>query len=246
MTSLSPRKTFKGTEFNVFSWTAAMDCWSFSLPAGRQFSCPFATDNLPETICGSCYAMSGNYIFAHVQRTQHARFAWLKHELDHNFDNFVDYMVDSIKALTGKVGFFRWHDSGDIFSPKYADAITKICERLPRIRFWIPTRSSDAFGRHPSMERLLKLKNVIVRKSSVFFDKGVNSEVFVYSSSVAKDETMLKGHIVCPKSKNHTSCSTEGCRKCWHKTVKRVAYIYHGYKITDKIKEKRTLYVLPS
>jgi hypothetical protein len=38
-------------------------------------------------------------------------------------------------------GGFRWHVSGDLFSPEYANWIAMVCSEAPAVDFWIYTRS---------------------------------------------------------------------------------------------------------
>ncbi len=40
-------------------------------------------------------------------------------------------------------GGFRWHVSGDVFSPEYAQFIERVCRKSPHVRHWIYTRSFD-------------------------------------------------------------------------------------------------------
>lgn len=45
-------------------------------------------------------------------------------------------------------GGFRWHVSGDVFSPEYAEWIADVCAEAPEVPFWIYTRSfGDAYLR---------------------------------------------------------------------------------------------------
>lgn len=55
---------------------------------------------------------------------------------------------------------FRWHVSGDIFSPEYAYFILTVCRRMPEIMSWIYTRSYDYIG------PLLKASNLVVNLSA--------------------------------------------------------------------------------
>lgn len=110
---------------------------------------------LQQAVCQYCYAEGGQYGTAGVQFAQAVTYAWTLSALQDG--SFVDVMVHAIenadyKLDGGKVDknvyepetfpgrFFRWHDSGDIFSPKHLEALVEIARRCPTIHFWAPTR----------------------------------------------------------------------------------------------------------
>lgn len=64
------------------------------------------------------------------------------------------------KWISGKVTSFRWHVSGDVFSPVYAEWIVDVCLAAPNVRFWIYTRSLWA------VELLQTAKNLVVNISA--------------------------------------------------------------------------------
>jgi hypothetical protein len=68
-------------------------------------------------------------------------------------------------------GYFRIHDSGDMYNDAYFQAWLKICRELPSVRFWAPTRMWV-------VERGLKLssvmsvpENLALRPSSLHFSE---------------------------------------------------------------------------
>jgi hypothetical protein len=61
-------------------------------------------------------------------------------------------------------GGFRWHVSGDVFSPEYARWITQVCQWSPRVRHWIYTRSFD-FVEHLMPASTLRGGNLVINLS---------------------------------------------------------------------------------
>jgi len=132
----SPRFQHNGKSYALLTWTSAMSCWSWSLPAGRDGACP-AEHRGPNSICSSCYAQQGNYLFRNVQETQAARFAFLKSDPAHFADILVRFLhIDDHS-------FFRVHDSGDFHSLGSIHMWTRIVDRCPATRFWFPTRTHN-------------------------------------------------------------------------------------------------------
>lgn len=130
----SPRFQHAGQSYALLTWTSAMACWSWSLPAGREGACP-AEHRGPNSICSSCYAQQGNYLFRNVRETQAARFAFLKSDPNH----FADILVRFLHLEDPS--FFRVHDSGDFHSLPTIHLWRSIVDRCPSTRFWFPTRT---------------------------------------------------------------------------------------------------------
>ena len=132
--------------------------------------------------------------------------------------DWVDWMV----ALIGrkeKSGFFRWHDSGDLQSMEHLQSIIEIANRLPSIRFWLPTREIG-----------LMLKFVRVHGSDSIPD---NLTIRVSAAMVGGDAVSIDGcytsrvdaHGTCPAPKQGNQCVD--CRACWSKSVNCVTYSLH-------------------
>lgn len=221
---------------SLFTWTSAMDCWSFSLPAGKDGACPMAIENDPQSICSKCYAMTGRYVFSNIIKSQYIRFGWVKESLLNK--TFINDMTNKIGALTPNA-YFRWHDSGDLFSLEYLQAVTQICNNLPHIKFWVPTRAWRFPHWKSALSRLDSLSNVVVRYSALYTN---DHSPFVSScgSTVIDDISKLPPiHTICPKTLNHSSCGKENCRSCWDKNSNKIAYLEHGYAVTQRIKNVR-------
>lgn len=138
MSSCKTKITYNGITTSLLTWTSTMDCWSFSLPAGKEGACPMSTKG---GICKSCYAKGSRYILDNVARAQWTRFEWLKALLQTE-EGRASFILIMVEALNKNVSnsYFRWFDSGDFFSPHLIDCVGEICRQTPNIRHWIPTR----------------------------------------------------------------------------------------------------------
>src|SRR3954454_20846157 len=144
---------------------------SWSLPAHK--ACPRANG----TICDSCYASKGCYRYSSTQNAQNARFAWTVESMRSPAGRaqWIAAMIAGIRQ--SGCSYFRVHDSGDMFNVAYAECWYAVCQALPAIRFWIPTRSwqqpnSPLPVFDPllnTLRRLATLPNVTVRPSALDF-----------------------------------------------------------------------------
>lgn len=229
----------RGHKAALLSFTSAMSCWSFSIPAGE--TCPFKVDSSPENICHGCYAQLNRYNMPNVLNAQWVRYMWLKDNIKTNFDYLVTTMTMAIKKYTDN-GYFRVHDSGDFFHPRYIDLWYEVCQSLPKIKFWFPTRTWDHKGQlslvwKNAITRLAALPNVTIRPSAINFnDPSPKVEYLSAGSTVVSDDRSYgRKHLfidgqyttICPKSKFGGDCEGNSCRSCWD-SDKSVAYIVHG------------------
>ena len=166
---------------NLLSSPSKMPCNSFNIPAWKY--CPAAKvlmnlakkakKVLDNVICSSCYALKGFYQMPNVAQSLQSRAQFITDSIKKdNGDSFVAEMVRQIRAkYYNKKGekkklkncdtdLFRVHDSGDLFSAKYIDCWFRICQALPDIRFWFPTREYARQDQMPHLQRLASLKNV--------------------------------------------------------------------------------------
>ena len=110
-----------------------MPGYGYSLPA-EECQTGSKLRVLPGTPCSGCYARKGRYVFPKVQAALYRRFRAIDHPL------WVDAMVRLINHYSRKVGYFRWHDSGDIQSLAHLEAIARICALTPSVKHWLPTQ----------------------------------------------------------------------------------------------------------
>jgi hypothetical protein len=129
--------------------------------------------------------------------------------------------------------FFRWFDSGDMYTLGLAEKMLEVMVRTPWCKHWLPTR----MHKFPKFQRVLAemqaLKNVMVRFSS----DSVNGEYIkkLHGSVIIPDiESVKKGMTLCRAYENSGKCN--GCRACYDKKVKVIAYPAHGVKMHKVIR----------
>src|SRR6185369_7302967 len=122
-------------------------------------------------------AAKGCYRYSSTQNAQAVRFDWTVKSMRSSAGRaqWIAAMVAGI-AQSG-CAYFRIHDSGDMFSPDYALCWQAVCQAMPSIRFWIPTRSWQQ-PKSPlpvfdpllnTLRKLATLANVTVRPSALDF-----------------------------------------------------------------------------
>lgn len=195
------------------------------------------------TICGNCYAGKGAYAWAPVKRAQDARFklAIAAATVPAQGDEFVALMIDAIngealrqqrryyrevskgiRAMGTFQAVFRVHDSGDLFSPQYTALWVRICEALPDVNFWFPTRQWRSKNLHmlAVLTTLATLPNVSVRPSALRFEDAAP----VIEGLSAGTTATATGGFTCPAPTQGGACLD--CRACWTKDVE-VSYHKH-------------------
>lgn len=181
----------------------------------------------PELVaaCQGCYAREGNYRFENVKAPRrHNREDWKRDEWE----------ADMIGALA-REDFFRWLDSGDLYSLDLAWKVYTVMALTPWCKHWLPTRmlKFDKFAEVFAAMR--ELPNVALRFSSDAVDGGFvpgrHGSTIVPSKAAAPP-----GVHVCEAYEHGGKCS--GCRVCWDPTVPVVAYVAHGQRMGRVIRIK--------
>ncbi len=194
-----------------------MPAKSWSLPAIT--TCPASID--PETkelvdVCSDCYADKGFYNMPSVQAPR------LHNMKDWKRDGWVDDMVEALE----KQKFFRWFDSGDVYTVGLAKKIFKVIERTPNCKHWLPSKMYKFKKFDKIFNKINSLPNVSVRFSSdSILGSRINIKGFATSTVVPEGTLAVSNAWLCPSSKNGGKCGT--CRACWNKEIKTVAYIHH-------------------
>jgi hypothetical protein len=188
-------------------------------------TCPGSKDNTGNLVpaCQGCYATTGNYRFANVKKPREFnREDWKR-------DDWVDDMVQSLENSR----YFRWFDSGDMYTLQLACKIYAVMKATPWVKHWLPTRMHKFNKYKTIIERMQGLPNVVVRFSS----DSVTGEVIegLNTSTIISHESQLKNvDGICQAYKHEGKCN--GCRACWDKDVKVIAYKAHGVKMAKVIK----------
>ena len=168
---------------------------------------------IPGSVCFDCYALKANYQYPSVTKAHEKR------EKSLSSLSWADSMV--LQIAKTKNPYFRWHDAGDLQSFQHLLDIVSIAERLPGVKFWLPTREKalvlryrESFGDFPS--------NLCVRLSSAMIDAKPLDHFENTSTVHSKAEP---AGYECPAYKQGNKC--QDCRACWDKSVKNVSYKKH-------------------
>jgi hypothetical protein len=131
--------------------------------------------------------------------------------------------------------YFRWFDSGDLYSLGLATKILEVAKATPWCNHWIPTRMHKFSKFHEVLSELEALPNVVIRRSSDSVTGGTVEGA--YTSTIVPDDSMApKGSEVCKAYTREGKCGD--CRACWSKEVSIVAYVAHGRSMSKVLKDK--------
>ena len=173
--------------------------------------------------CKGCYATTGNYNYPNVKAPRlHNRDDW-------QCTDWCDAMV----ALLDKDRYFRWFDSGDMYTLALAEKMLEVMQRTPWVKHWLPTRMHKFPKFRQVLEAMQALPNVSVRYSSDNVNgeyiEGLHGSVIVPTADDVTD-----GMTLCKAYDNAGKCN--GCRACYDKGVSVIAYPAHGAKMRKVIR----------
>jgi hypothetical protein len=196
---------------------------SWSLQAGA--TCPGSFTKGGELVpaCDGCYAKNGNYRFPAVKNNRaFNREDWKR----------ADWVANMVEMLDSH-RYFRWFDSGDMYSLELAEKILAVMRQTPWCRHWLPTRMAK-FEKFATVIRNMRdLSNVSVRFSSDSvtgeFTPGVHGSTIIPDASQAPD-----GVTVCHAYDRGGKC--DGCRACWNRDIPVIGYVAHGVKMKKVIR----------
>ena len=206
------------------SKASKMPCRSWSLQALDTCPASIGTDGELVDACKGCYATDGNYRFSNVKAPRlHNREDWQK-------SDWVDAMV----AELDNDRYFRWFDSGDMYSLKLAEKIYAVMVATPWTRHWLPTRMHKFAKFADILTKMEALPNVVVRLSS----DSINGDIIAgnTTSTIIPTISHRKPKMtICEAYEREGKCAT--CRACWDKDIEVVAYVAHGRKMAKQIKD---------
>jgi hypothetical protein len=173
--------------------------------------------------CKGCYATTGNYNYPNVKAPRlHNRTDW----------ECIDW-CDAMVALLDKDRYFRWFDSGDMYTLALAEKMLEVMQRTPWVKHWLPTRMHKFPKFRQVLETMQALPNVSVRYSS----DSVNGEYIegLHGSVIIPTiDDATPAMSVCMAYEHAGKCN--GCRACWDKGVNVIAYPAHGAKMRKVIR----------
>lgn len=206
-----------------FSKPSKMPCRSWSLQA--LDTCPASKKADGELVdaCKGCYATTGFYAMGSVKAPrEHNREDWKNSD-----------WVDVMAAELDNDRYFRWFDSGDLYSLALAEKVLEVMRRTPWCNHWLPTRMHKFDKFRPVLAEMEKLPNVVVRLSSDSVTGETVQGAATSSTIIPTVSHSLPSMSVCEAYERGGKCAT--CRLCWSKDVAVVAYPAHGKKMLKHI-----------
>ena len=205
------------------SRTSKLGTFSWSLQALETCPGSIGDNGALVAACQGCYATTGNYRFANVKAPREFNKAdWQRPE----------WVADMVAALQNE-RYFRWFDSGDMYSLALAEKMLQVMEATPWCHHWLPTRMAkfDKFKR--VIAAMQALPNVMVRFSADSVDgtftAGVHGSVIIPSV-----DDVPAGVFVCGAYANDGKCGS--CRACYSKDIPVIAHPAHGKKMAKVIR----------
>jgi hypothetical protein len=196
---------------------------SWSLNALETCQGSIGADGELVPACKGCYATTGNYRFSNVKAPRDFN------KKDWQRDGWINDMVQALDNSR----FFRWFDSGDMYSIELAWKIYTVMLRTPHVKHWLPTRMHKFKKYESVINHMQQLPNVVVRLSS----DSVSGETVqgITTSTIFSDDSQLTSDMVECKAYEHDG-KCNGCRACYSKDVPVIAYKAHGKKMAKVIK----------
>lgn len=187
---------------------------SWSLEAIKTCPASIGADGQLVDACKGCYATQGNYRYPNVKAPR------VENKTDWQRAEWVADMVQELDSDR----YFRWFDSGDVYSLKLAEKILEVMEKTPWVKHWLPTRMHKFEKFAGVFSKMRALPNVAVRFSS----DSVTGEYVegLHGSTILPDATAPNGVTVCRAYDHGGKCN--GCRACYDPKVSVIGYVAHG------------------
>lgn len=171
--------------------------------------------------CQGCYATTGNYNYPNVKAPR------IENREDWQRDSWVSDMVSVLESQR----YFRWFDSGDMYSLGLAEKILEVMKSTPWVKHWLPTRMLKFKKFEAVISEMQALPNVMVRFSS---DSVMGEYTLGLHGSTISPTIENAPGFVCKAYEHGGKCN--GCRACYDKTIPLISYIAHGKKMGKVIK----------
>lgn len=195
-----------------------MPCRSWSLQALSTCPGSVGADGALVPACSGCYATTGNYNFPNVKGPRvHNKEDWKR-----------DAWADDMVAELDNDRYFRWFDSGDMYSLKLAQKMLDVMKRTPWVQHWLPTRMHKFAKFAEVIAQMQQLPNVVVRLSSDSIT-GETIQGATTSTIIPTVDDATDSMTVCDAYERDGKCGS--CRACWSKDAKVIAYPQHGKKM---------------
>jgi hypothetical protein len=175
--------------------------------------------------CKGCYATTGNYNYPNVKAPREFNRAdWQR----------VEWVDDMVQEL-GKDRYFRWLDSGDLYSLALAEKVFEVMQRTPWCSHWLPTR----MHKFPKFLQVLRAMQALPNVSVRFSADSITGEYIpgLHGSVIGPSAETFQEHAgasLCRAYEHGGKCN--GCRACWDKSVNLICYPAHGQKMARVIR----------
>lgn len=188
-------------------------------------TCPASVKDNGELVdaCKGCYATTGNYNYPNVKLPR------ALNKEDWKRDQWVSDMLIALDSSR----YFRFFDSGDMYSLELAEKILELCTKATWVKFWIPTRMYKFKKFQSVIDKMQALPNVVVRLSSDSV-QGQTIEGLTTSTIFSEESQLPDNATICRAYEHDGKCN--GCRACYSKDVPLIAYKSHGVKMAKVIK----------
>lgn len=171
------------------------------------------------SICSSCYALRGNYLFSNVKSAHEIRLQKFNESVENDGGKS---WIAAMKQIIGKDKYFRFFDSGDLQSEKMLDIICQLAREMPKCKFWLPTKELKLVSKYISRGNKIP-KNLTIRLSAFKFEDA--GPISLAKNLKVNVSGASKTDFTCPASRQDNNCGD--CRKCWDKRVMSVVYKRH-------------------
>ena len=144
-----------------------------------------------------------------------------------NSDQFVSVLTKQIRQT--RINDFRFWSSGDFYNLESIEKIIKVCENLPRVRFWIPTSNDSDLMKFLQKNKIPS--NVTIRLSAPIPDTPIPQfmkDYFKIHGVVFSETTTDPDAVTCHASIDGDGC--QDCDQCWNPEHEKTVYMIHGKK----------------
>jgi hypothetical protein len=127
------------------------------------------------------------------------------------------------RQVRREMRFHRWFDVGDLQSVDLLKRICEVARATPEIWHWLETKELG-FVRDFVAQGGRIPRNLVIRASAIDVDDVHPRRNWPWTSSVYTEDPP-RGSFLCEAWKRGNRCG--GCRACWDRSVKHVAYLKH-------------------
>jgi len=191
-----------------------MPCFGTSLPAENCHIGSKLRELSPNSVCSTCYACKGRYVFPNVQKALQRRLTALNHP---RWVEAMSWLIGNVE----KSGYFRWHDSGDVQSAQHMFNIALVAKNTPMVQHWLPTKEYTTVISYA--QRYPIPSNLNIRLSG--YKQNQTGPIFLARQYGFTISGVYSAGYDCPAYSQGGKCLD--CRKCWDKSVFNVKYKLH-------------------